>query len=139
MNRKNEHGQTLSLFVLLLPLLIMIGAFLIDISYAKYNKRKLDSINKIAITYGLSNINSDPKDNIINLIKENDKDIKEYNVDVDVEKKSIKISLVKESNSFFGKILKKDLFKEESKYLGYIKDDKFIIERDKKWKKKLQK
>lgn len=132
MNRENEHGQTLSLFVLLLPLLIMIGAFLIDISYAKYNKRKLDSINKIAITYGLSNINSDPKDNIINLIKENDKDIKEYNVDVDVEKKSIKISLVKESNSFFGKILKKDLFKEESKYLGYIKDDKFIIERDKK-------
>lgn len=139
MNRENEHGQTLSLFVLLLPLLIMIGAFLIDISYAKYNKRKLDSINKIAITYGLSNINSDPKDNIINLIKENDKDIKEYNVDIDVEKKSIKISLVKESNSFFGKILKKDLFKEESKYLGYIKDDKFIIERDKKWKKKLQK
>lgn len=139
MNRKNEHGQTLSLFVLLLPLLIMIGAFLIDISYAKYNKRKLDSINKIAITYGLSNINSDPKDNIINLIKENDKDIKEYNVDIDVEEKSIKISLVKESNSFFGKILKKDLFKEESKYLGYIKDDKFIIERDKKWKKKLQK
>lgn len=132
MNRENEHGQTLSLFVLLLPLLIMIGAFLIDISYAKYNKRKLDSINKIAITYGLSNINSDPKDNIINLIKENDKDIKEYNVDIDVEKKSIKISLVKESNSFFGKILKKDLFKEESKYLGYIKDDKFIIERDKK-------
>lgn len=132
MNRKNEHGQTLSLFVLLLPLLIMIGAFLIDISYAKYNKRKLDSINKIAITYGLSNINSDPKDNIINLIKENDKDIKEYNVDIDVEEKSIKISLVKESNSFFGKILKKDLFKEESKYLGYIKDDKFIIERDKK-------
>lgn len=132
MNRENEHGQTLSLFVLLLPLLIMIGAFLIDISYAKYNKRKLDSINKIAITYGLSNINSDPKDNIINLIKENDKDIKEYNVDVDVEEKSIKISLVKESNSFFGKILKKDLFKEESKYLGYIKDDKFIIERDKK-------
>lgn len=139
MNRENERGQTLSLFVLLLPLLIMIGAFLIDISYAKYNKRKLDSINKIAITYGLSNINSDPKDNIINLIKENDKDIKEYNVDVDVEEKSIKISLVKESNSFFGKILKKDLFKEESKYLGYIKDDKFIIERDKKWKKKLQK
>lgn len=139
MNRENEHGQTLSLFVLLLPLLIMIGAFLIDISYAKYNKRKLDSINKIAITYGLSNINSDPKDNIINLIKENDKDIKEYNVDIDVEEKSIKISLVKESNSFFGKILKKDLFKEESKYLGYIKDDKFIIERDKKWKKKLQK
>lgn len=132
MNRENEHGQTLSLFVLLLPLLIMIGAFLIDISYAKYNKRKLDSINKIAITYGLSNINSDPKDNIINLIKENDKDIKEYNVDIDVEEKSIKISLVKESNSFFGKILKKDLFKEESKYLGYIKDDKFIIERDKK-------
>lgn len=139
MNRENESGQTLSLFVLLLPLLIMIGAFLIDISYAKYNKRKLDSINKIAITYGLSNINSDPKDNIINLIKENDKDIKEYNVDIDVEEKSIKISLVKESNSFFGKILKKDLFKEESKYLGYIKDDKFIIERDKKWKKKLQK
>lgn len=139
MNRENEHGQTLSLFVLLLPLLIMIGAFLIDISYAKYNKRKLDSINKIAITYGLSNINSDPKDNIINLIKENDKDIKEYNVDIDVEEKSIKISLVKESNSFFGKILKKDLFKEESKYVGYIKDDKFIIERDKKWKKKLQK
>lgn len=132
MNRKKERGQTLSLFVLLLPLLIMIGAFLIDISYAKYNKRKLDSINKIAITYGLSNINSDPKDNIINLIKENDKDIKEYNVDIDVEEKSIKISLVKESNSFFGKILKKDLFKEESKYLGYIKDDKFIIERDKK-------
>lgn len=132
MNNQNNHGQALSLFVLFLPFMLMIGAFLIDISYAKYNKIKLDSINKIAITYGLSNIDSNPKEDIINLIKENDKDISEFKIDINSEEKKIKILISKKSNSFFGKILKKDFYKEESAYLGYIKDDKFIIERDKK-------
>lgn len=132
MNRHKECGQTLSLFVIFLPFMLVIAAFLIDISYAKYNKIKLDSINKIAITYGLSNIDSNPRDDIINLIKKNDKDISEFKIDINSEEKLIKISIGKESNSFFGKILKKNFFKEESKYLGYIKDDKFIIERDKK-------
>lgn len=132
MNRHKECGQALSLFVVFLPFILMIGAFLIDIGYAKYNKIKLDSINKIAITYGLSNIDSNPRNDIINLIKKNDKDISEFKIDINSEEKLIKISIGKESNSFFGKILKKNFFKEESKYLGYIKDDKFIIERDKK-------
>lgn len=132
MNRHKECGQALSLFVIFLPFMLVIAVFLIDISYAKYNKIKLDSINKIAITYGLSNIDSNPRDDIINLIKKNDKDISEFKIDINSEEKLIKISIGKESNSFFGKILKKNFFKEESKYLGYIKDDKFIIERDKK-------
>ena len=130
MNRHKECGQALSLFVVFLPFILMIGAFLIDIGYAKYNKIKLDSINKIAITYGLSNINSNSKDDIINLIKKNDKDISEINVDINSDERLIKILIGKKNNIFFGKILNKDIFKEESRYLGYIKDDKFIIERD---------
>jgi len=42
---KNEKGQVLILFLLILPMMILGGACLVDASYILYQKNRLDNIN----------------------------------------------------------------------------------------------
>ena len=45
MNRLNSKGQSLAIFVIFVPVFIMIGTLVVDVSFARYNVRKLDNIN----------------------------------------------------------------------------------------------
>ena len=47
MNKLNEKGQSLALFVIFLPVIMMIGTLVIDIGLANYNKHKLDEMIKL--------------------------------------------------------------------------------------------
>ena len=72
----NNTGQSLVLFVLIIPILIGIMAMVIDIGNVVYNRQDLDNINKIVIEEGLNDINNP---NVVNEIQElaklNNKDI----------------------------------------------------------------
>ena len=123
---KNNRGQTLVMFVIFLPVLIIIFAGLIEVSTINIEANKLDSINSIAIDYGLDNINDENiKDKLEELIKTNDNKIEQINIKLEDNK--LNIELTKYKDSIFGKIISKENYKIVSKYKGNIKEDKKMI------------
>lgn len=126
----NRKGQTLAIFVVFLPIFIMIGTFVIDLGLSKYNDNKLDNITKMVIKYGLNNIESEPYNDMVDLIYQNDSEIDNYNIEIDLENRKIKMSVDKATNVLFGNIFGKSFYKQKSSYVGYIKDENIIIERD---------
>lgn len=130
MNRLNSKGQSLAIFVIFVPVFIMIGTLVIDVSFARYNARKLDNINKLVINYGLDHIESDPYDTMVDLIYKNDSEVDDYEIKINLEEKKINVNISKSTKGFFGSIVGKEIYKEKSSFIGYIKDDKKIIEKD---------
>ena len=130
MNRLNSKGQSLAIFVIFVPVFIMIGTLVVDVSFARYNVRKLDNINKLVINYGLDYIESDPYDTMVDLIYKNDSEVDDYEIKINLEEKKINVNISKSTKGFFGSIVGKEIYKEKSSFIGYIKDDKKIIERD---------
>ena len=130
MNRLNSKGQSLAIFVIFVPVFIMIGTLVVDVSFARYNVRKLDNINKLVINYGLEHIESDPYDTMVDLIYKNDSEVDDYEIKINLEEKKINVNISKSTKGFFGSIVVKEIYKEKSSFIGYIKDDKKIIEKD---------
>lgn len=130
MNRLNSKGQSLAIFVIFVPVFIMIGTLVVEVSFARYNARRLDNINKLVINYGLDHIESDPYDTMVDLIYKNDSEVDDYEIKINLEEKKINVNISKSTKGFFGSIVGKEIYKEKSSFIGYIKDDKKIIERD---------
>ena len=116
----NNKGQTLVTFVIFLPILLIIMATVVDVGLMYYEKNKLDSINMMTTEYALDNIDVNK---INNLINKNDKKIKIKKINNQNNK--IEITLTKEVESIFGKIIGIKEYKLTSKYIG-IKDKKEI-------------
>lgn len=129
MNKLNNKGQSLAIFVIFVPVFIMIGTFVVDVSFAKYNERRLDNLNKQVINYGLKHIDEEPYDNMVDLIYQNDSDIDSYEININNETKEISVTLSKSTKGFFGSIVGKEIYNEKSSLKGYTKDDKKIIEK----------
>lgn len=129
MSRFNNKGQSLAIFVIFVPVFIMMGTYVVDVSFAKYNERRLDNLNKQVINYGLKHIDEEPYDNMVDLIYQNDSDIDFYEININNETKEISVTLSKSTKGFFGSIVGKEIYNEKSSLKGYIKDDKKIIEK----------
>lgn len=129
MSKLNNKGQSLALFTIFVPVIIMVGTLVIDVSYAKYNSRKINAIAKEVLDYGLTNINNNPYDEMVNLIYKNDENIDEYKIDIKDDEKKIDISLSKSAKGFFGSIVGKEIYTEKCSYTGYFKDEEKIIEK----------
>ena len=129
MSKLNNRGQSLAIFVIFVPVFIMMGTFVVDVSFAKYNERRLDNLNKQVINYGLKHIDEEPYDNMVDLIYQNDSDIDSYEININNETKEISVTLSKSTKGFFGSIVGKEIYNEKSYLKGYIKDDKKIIEK----------
>lgn len=113
----NNKGQTLVIFIIFLPLLIIIMATVIDIGLMYYEKNKLDSINMITIEYGINNLEKENiKTELTELIKKNDDKVEIKKIDI--ENSVIKINLTKKINSTFGKIIGIKEYKINSLYIG---------------------
>ena len=61
----NNRGQSLVLFVLLLPLLLFVGIIVIDCGRVMVEKKELDIVSEMVVRYGASNIDSDNVENKI--------------------------------------------------------------------------
>lgn len=129
MSRLNNKGQSLAIFVIFVPVFIMMGTYVVDVSFAKYNERRLDNLNKQVINYGLKHIDEEPYDNMVDLIYQNDSDIDFYEININNETKEISVTLSKSTKGFFGSIVGKEIYNEKSSLKGHIKDDKKIIEK----------
>lgn len=126
MNKLNNKGQSLVMFVLLIPILLLIMILVIDIGNVLMEKQELDNVNYMTIEYGLDNLEDIGLENkLINMIAINDNSLSEISVLV----KDGKINIVTKKN-VNGIIAKKlNVFNLESNYVGYIKDGKKVIER----------
>lgn len=120
----NNKGQTLVLFVLILPIIIFIMLLVIDVSNMFITKQELNNINKIVLNYGLDiieeeNIDSKLEELINKNISVNEHTIRIDNGIIEVEiKKNIQ-----------GIVTKKKIYEVKSTYKGYIEEDKKVINR----------
>ncbi len=118
----NNKGQALVIFVLILPVLIAIGALIIDSAYIVTEKNKLDSINEVTIN---ETLDGEEKAKIIEGIHLNDKniEIKKYQYENGI----VDIHLQNKIDSIFGKVLGINEYEINSKLKGEIKNNKRII------------
>lgn len=102
MNKLNNKGQALVMFVCLIPVLILIIGIVVDTNKMVYEKSKLENINALAVTYYLNHIEEDDVTNkMVELIKKNDNSIENINID----KINKEIFIDKKVDSIFGNII----------------------------------
>ena len=115
---KNNKGQTLTIFVMFLPLLIIMIFGIYKVGNIYYEKNNLDNINIMVLNYGIKNIDDiDINNKIKDLINKNDKDI--VIKKIDIKNNNIEINLEKRIN-----LLGKKYFNIKSYYIGNNKEIK---------------
>ena len=120
----NNKGQTLVLFVLMLPIIIFIMLLVIDVSNMVITKQELNNINKMVLNYGLDIIE---EENIENKLEDMiNKNISTNEHTMKIDDGTIEIDLKKEIK---GIITKKKIYEVKSVYKGYIKEDEKVISR----------
>lgn len=118
----NNKGQTLVVFVLFLPVLVIVITMIINKSNMYYDKRNMENIAKEAINYGLNNIEDENiEDKIKIFISKNIECEKE----IKIEDGEIRVTLIKE-NKTIKKILGYGNI--NIKYKGKIEDNKKKVE-----------
>ena len=133
----NNRGQSLILFVIVLPVLLLILVLVIDIGRVISLKQELNNISEIVLDYGIDYLNNDMDNNIdsissienklIEIIELNKDDIDE--IDVRIDNNKINILLSDSVDGIFASILDIDMFDIKSSYVGYMDNNKKRIER----------
>ena len=102
MIRLNNKGQSLVMFICLLPILLLIVLAIVDVSRMVIEKNKLNNINNIAIWYYSNHKEDDDvTEKIISLVKRNDENI----INVKINKDKNTVYLDKKIDSTMGKII----------------------------------
>lgn len=126
----NNKGQSLVMFVMILPILLMIIMMVIDIGKMVQRREELDSINYILVDYGLDNIElNNLEDKLREILDKNDKNIDIIKINIDKESLEVEVILRDEVDLLILKDNK--LFRVKSDYMGRVVDNKKIIERNK--------
>lgn len=118
----NNKGQTLVVFVLFLPVLVIVITMIINKSNMYYDKRNMENIAKEAINYGLSNIEDENIEDKIKIFISKNIDCEK---EIKIEDGEIRVTLIKE-NKTIKKILGYGNIK--IKYKGKIEDNKKKVE-----------
>ena len=123
MKRLNNRGQTLVLFVMLLPIMLLVMVLVFDIGKSIVEKQKLDNISFMIVSYGIEHSKDD---NIEGTLKElvtlNYKDATD--VEILVKDDYVSVSLSGKVKGVFGNLVGKSNFKVRSYYIGNINDKK---------------
>ncbi len=107
----NNKGQVLVTFILIIPLLLIVAAFIVDNVYISYQMNKLNQLNYLILD---DSKNEDlTTSEIEEYIYKNDKDIQ---IDLIVKTSdTIEITIRKNIKSIFGSIIGKDSYSLVSK------------------------
>ena len=103
----NNKGQTLVVFIMLLPFMCLLIGFIIDKCYLLYREKELKDIASIVCEYALDESKMDNE--IKQLALENDKNIK--NIQIIRKDNNTNITLSKNQKSMFSKLIGKDFYK----------------------------
>lgn len=119
----NRNGQTLVLFVLLLPLLFIFMISILEIGLLLVDKNKVDNEIKYAIKYAFNKENIEEV-KIREILNNNLGD--DVEVEIKLATSDIRIIVKKEHQFLF---FKKD-YKINSRYRGYKSDNRINIEKE---------
>ena len=123
----NNKGQSLVMFVLIIPIFLLILTLVYDVGNAIYEKDRLSNTNYLTIEYGLNNIDTVTENDLKNLIEQNTSNLK-Y-IYVNIEENQIEIKMEKDAKSIIGKMFNFNLVKIISHYKGKIINNQKEIER----------
>ena len=123
----NNKGQTLVMFVLIIPIILLILVLIYDIGNALYEKNRLSNTSYLSIEYALDNINNIDENDIIKYIMNDNNNLSK--ISVIIKDNTIDIELEKEIKGIFSKNVNLDITTVKTKYRGKIKNNKKNIER----------
>ena len=132
MTKLSNKGQTLALFVIFIPFMILLGVWVIDMSNMKYEENKLCELSKMLAVYGVNHYDNNPNDDIIKMITLNDKDIKKYNINIDDDSITVKVLLEKQIDGILGNIVGYDKYNAKCEMKAHIENDRLTIMEGKK-------
>ncbi len=119
----NNKGQSLVLFVLILPLIVGFIAYFIDTAYVNYQKSHVLNIVESNLMIILDKEIRD-KSEIEDVFKKNDIVCKSISIDEEMITISVDISF----KSIFGKILNNSYYRVKTQYVGNYVDKKITKE-----------
>ena len=124
----NNKGQSLILFVIVLPVLLLIAIFVIDMGRVIVKEQELNNISNIVLDYGLDNLDKvDISNELQELVKLNNSEIDEINVFVEDNK--IKLKLKDNVDGIFSNLINISIFNVKSSYVGYFENQNKKIEK----------
>lgn len=122
----NSKGQTLVMFIILLPILLFVLTLVYDVGNAIYEKDRLSNTNYMVVEYAICN-SLVSEDELVELINKNDDDISD--ITIMMIDNSVTIALTKDIKGIFGKMFGFNLTSVKSEYKGNIIQGEKKIER----------
>ena len=127
MIRLNNKGQSLVMFIIFMPVLLLMLTLVYDIGNGLYEKEKISNVNYMAVSYGLDNIDKVEEQDLIDIIMKNTDNLD--NISVNVENDTIDIKIDKDIKGIIGGTFNVSLIEVRSEYTGKIIDGNKNIER----------
>ena len=117
----NNKGQTLVVFIIFIPVIILLMAFIVDTSLMYIAKSKLNDLSKTIIKeiYDIE----DKNNKVEELLKVNE--INYNNYDVEINDNKVILSIEEEIDSVFGRMIGNESYTIKSEITGYKDNDKF--------------
>ena len=124
----NNKGQSLILFVLFIPILLLVLVLVVDIGKIINLKTELDNISNIVLDYGLDNLdNEELVKELEDLVRLNKSNID--NINIKKEEDKIYIYLEDNNEGVFLGLVNISIFSLKSSYVGYFENNEKRIER----------
>lgn len=117
----NNKGQTLVVFIIFIPVIILLMAFIVDTSLMYIAKSKLNDLSKTIIKeiYDVEDKNSKVEE-LLNV-----NEINYNNYDIEINDNKIKLNIEEEIDSVFGSMIGNESYTIKSEITGYKDNDKF--------------
>lgn len=123
----NNKGQSLIMFIIIIPIFILIFTLIFDVGNAIYEKNRLSNTSYIVIDYGLDNISNISESELTHLVMKNVENLSYISIIVDNE--SIEIKLSKSIKGVIGRMFGFDLVEVNCYYVGNLINGEKRIER----------
>ena len=120
----NSKGQSLVVFVVLLPVLLLFMAFIFELGNITYLKNKYENEIKSTIEYGLKHQEDENLESKLNRLL--DKNI-EGNKEISITENSIEIHITHNPNGIYSELFKQQ-FEISLTYIGQFDTGKIIKE-----------
>lgn len=127
MFKLNNKGQSLVMFVIIIPIILLVLTLVYDVGISIYEKNRLSNTNYMVIDYGLDNMANVNESELIQLALKNTNNLS-Y-ISVVVEDNYIEVKLSKEIRGIIGRLFGFDLIEANSHYKGSIINGEKRIER----------
>ncbi len=123
----NNKGQSLVLFVVLMPIILLMFVLVYDVMNAVYEKNRLSNTSYMVVDYALDDLDGVNESDLVRLINKNVSGLSNIVVLIDNDK--VNVTLSKNIKGVFGSIFDFDLITAHSEYVGYMDNGNKKIEK----------